>query len=39
MPKARRLEHDPEKWEPAFGKDHAQTNNEQAAENVISSAC
>jgi hypothetical protein len=19
------LEHDPEKWEPAFGKDHAQT--------------
>jgi hypothetical protein len=22
---ARRLEHDPEKWEPVFGKDHAQT--------------
>jgi hypothetical protein len=21
----RRLEHDPEKWEPVFGKDHAQT--------------
>jgi hypothetical protein len=20
-----RLEHDPEKWEPVFGKDHAQT--------------
>jgi hypothetical protein len=22
----RRLEHDPEKWKPVFGKDHAQTN-------------
>jgi hypothetical protein len=22
---ARTLEHDPEKWEPVFGKDHAQT--------------
>jgi hypothetical protein len=22
---ARSLEHDPEKWEPVFGKDHAQT--------------
>jgi hypothetical protein len=22
---AERLEHDPEKWEPVFGKDHAQT--------------
>jgi hypothetical protein len=21
----RRLEHDPEKWKPVFGKDHAQT--------------
>jgi hypothetical protein len=21
------LEHDPEKWEPVFGKDHAQTRN------------
>ena len=23
--RARDLEHDPEKWEPVFGKDHAQT--------------
>jgi hypothetical protein len=23
--RARRLEHDPEKWKPVFGKDHAQT--------------
>jgi 3-(3-hydroxy-phenyl)propionate hydroxylase len=23
--RARALEHDPEKWEPVFGKDHAQT--------------
>jgi hypothetical protein len=25
------LEHDPEKWEPIFGKDHAQTKSESQA--------
>ena len=28
FPLERRLEHDPEKWEPVFGKDHAQTRNQ-----------
>jgi hypothetical protein len=28
--RASRLEHDPEKWTPVFGKDHAQTKRQSA---------